>query len=72
MKLKPDSSGKKLAVFGKAFEEDGLKQSTREEIESRPGHYDKYGFYMLDEGGFYDSFGFYFQKEVYGLNNFLK
>ena len=39
-----------------------LQQCERTSIESKPGNYDKYGFYILDEGGFYDSYGYYFDK----------
>jgi len=42
-----------------------VKKYTRQEIENRPGNYDKDNFYILEGGGFFDPQGFYFDKNGY-------
>lgn len=42
-----------------------VKKYTRQEIENRPGQYDKDSFYILPAGDFFDPNGFYFDKKGY-------
>lgn len=42
--------------------ESKLVQLDKEEIEKLGGHYDKDGFYLLDEGGFYDPEGYHYDE----------
>ena len=40
-----------------------LVKLSLEEIKQKPGHFDKDGFYLLDEGGFFDPEGFHYDKD---------